>query len=68
VLVMDNASFHHSDWVKEMCIDAGVKLMYLPPYSPDLNPIKEFWRSSRPLSSATGGRTKRTQRKGLMCF
>jgi DDE superfamily endonuclease len=26
-----------------MCADAGVKLMYLPPYSPDLNPIEEFF-------------------------
>jgi transposase len=26
-----------------MCYDAGVKLAYLPPYSPDLNPIKEFF-------------------------
>lgn len=26
-----------------MCADAGVKLIYLPPYSPDLNPIEEFF-------------------------
>lgn len=26
-----------------MCFDAGVKLLYLPPYSPDLNPIEEFF-------------------------
>lgn len=26
-----------------MCTDAGVKLVYLPPYSPDLNPIEEFF-------------------------
>lgn len=26
-----------------MCSDAGVKLVYLPPYSPDLNPIEEFF-------------------------
>jgi transposase len=31
VLVIDNASFHCSDHVEEMCIRAGVKLMYLPP-------------------------------------
>lgn len=43
VLVMDNASFHHSDHITQMCADAGVKLMYLPPYSPDLNPIEEFF-------------------------
>lgn len=26
-----------------MCVNAGVKLLYLPPYSPDLNPIEEFF-------------------------
>ena len=43
VLVMDNASFHRSDRVEQMCSDAGVKLLYLPPYSPDFNPIEEFF-------------------------
>lgn len=40
---MDNASFHHTDEVQELCDHAGVKLMFLPPYSPDLNPIEEFF-------------------------
>jgi transposase len=26
-----------------MCVEKGVRLVYLPPYSPDLNPIKEFF-------------------------
>lgn len=43
VLVMDNASFHHTGRIKQMCSNAGVKLIYLPPYSPDLNPIEEFF-------------------------
>lgn len=43
VLVMDNASFHRSHRIESMCSDAGVKLVYLPPYSPDLNPIEEFF-------------------------
>ena len=41
--VMDNASFHHSERIEEMCLCAGVKLVYLPPYSPDFNPIEEFF-------------------------
>lgn len=40
---MDNASFHHTEKIKDMCLTAGVKLVYLPPYSPDLNPIEEFF-------------------------
>jgi transposase len=43
VIVMDNASFHHTEKIKQMCSEAGVKLVYLPPYSPDLNPIEEFF-------------------------
>jgi transposase len=40
---MDNASFHHSERIEQMCLAAGVKLLYLPPYSPDLNPVEEFF-------------------------
>lgn len=43
VLVMDNTSFHHSDRINRICFEAGVKLVYLPPYSPDLNSIEEFF-------------------------
>lgn len=43
MLVMDNASFHHSERIEQMCFHAGVKLVYLPPYSLDLNPIEEFF-------------------------
>lgn len=43
VLIMDNASFHHSERIRKMCSEAGVQLLYLPPYSPDLNPIEEFF-------------------------
>ena len=43
VLVMDNASFHHSEQIEQRCSEAKVKLVFLPPYSPDLNPIEEFF-------------------------
>lgn len=43
VLVMDSASFHRSEGLEQMCADAGVKLVYLPPYSLDLNPIEELF-------------------------
>jgi transposase len=39
---MDNASFHRTKKIQRMCFDSGIKLIYLPPYSPDLNPIEEF--------------------------
>ena len=43
VVIMDNASIHHSKEIEAACARAGVKLVYLPPYSPDLNPIEEFF-------------------------
>ncbi|KAF4546962.1 Hypothetical protein D9617_85g015900 [Elsinoe fawcettii] len=43
VLVMDNASFHRSERITEVCEAAGVRLVYLPPYSPDFNPIEEYF-------------------------
>ena len=53
MLIMDNALFHHSERVKDMCSNAGVKLVYLPPYSPDLNPIEEFFSEpKRPLKES----------------
>ncbi|KAF7376787.1 DDE-3 domain-containing protein [Mycena sanguinolenta] len=41
ILVMDNARIHHGEKVQELCDRFGVRLIYLPPYSPDLNPIEE---------------------------
>lgn len=43
VVVMDNASFHHSGRIKSLFAERGVVLVYLPAYSPDLNPIEEFF-------------------------
>ena len=43
VVVMDNASFHKSPRIAEAFEQAGVRLLFLPPYSPDLNPIEQFW-------------------------
>jgi transposase len=41
---MDNALFHRSDKIQQMCDDAGVLLLYLPLYSPNFNPIEEMFR------------------------
>lgn len=47
MLVLDDASFHHTKRVGQMCSDAEVKLLCLPPYSPDLNPIEEMFAELR---------------------
>ena len=43
VVIMDNVAFHQVWGVKEAIESTGVKLIYLPPYSPDLNPIEQMW-------------------------
>lgn len=40
---MDNASFHRSPVIEQICKEASIKLLYLSPYSPDFNPIEEFF-------------------------
>ena len=43
VVVMDNATFHKGGCISQLIEDAGCQLLYLPPYSPDLNPIERCW-------------------------
>ncbi len=43
LLIMDNLSTHKVSGVLEAVEGAGAKLWYLPPYSPDLNPIENMW-------------------------
>ena len=43
VVVMDNLAAHKVDGVRERIEAAGATLLYLPPYSPDFNPIEEAW-------------------------
>lgn len=43
IIVMDNLSSHKSSMVKEIIEAAGAKLLYLPPYSPERNPIELAW-------------------------
>ncbi len=42
-VVIDNASFHKSIRVKELIEERGCKIIFLPPYSPDFNPIEHHW-------------------------
>ena len=47
VVVMDNASFHKSKKIKDLIESVGCELVFLPPYSPDLNPIEKFWANMK---------------------
>ena len=53
VVVMDNLSSHKVAGVRELIEAAGADLLYLPPYSPDFNPIEQCWsKLKRVLRSA----------------
>lgn len=43
VVIWDNATFHRSPKLRRALEDAGMGLLFLAPYSPDLNPIEQFW-------------------------
>ncbi|MCF0226170.1 MAG: transposase [Methanobrevibacter sp.] len=43
-IVLDNYRVHHAKIVEFACEILNIKLIYLPPYSPDLNPIEDVWR------------------------
>jgi transposase len=43
VLILDNAKAHHDPRVVPLAAKYGVRIIYLPPYSPDLNPIEPAW-------------------------
>ena len=66
VVVMDNLATHKVAGVREAIEGAGARLEYLPPYSPDFNPIEPMWskvkqglkrrepRNARQLHKAAG--------------
>ncbi len=43
IVIMDNAKFHKDKRTKELIEGAQCQLLYLPAYSPDLNPIEKYW-------------------------
>jgi transposase len=46
-VVMDNAAFHRSQKARDLIQSVGCKVIFLPPYSPDFNPIEKFWANMK---------------------
>jgi putative transposase len=53
ILILDNFKTHLSRMVREEARRLGIRLLYLPPYSPDLNPIEFIWKSIKRIISLT---------------
>ncbi len=60
IVVMDNLSAHKTEKVGRLIEGAGCELLYLPPYSPDLNPIEEAFSKIKNLLRKAEARTRET--------
>jgi len=60
VVVMDNLSAHKVDGVRQLIETTGAKLLYLPPYSPDLNPIEKAWSKIKQILRVLKARSTET--------
>jgi len=58
IVVLDNLSAHKSQQVRELIASVGAELWYLPPYSPDLNPIEKMWSKVKSILRTLKTRTK----------
>lgn len=57
VVILDNLSSHKGQRIRELIEGAGATLLYLPPYSPDLNPIEMAFAKLKQLLRSAGHRT-----------
>ena len=58
VVVLDNLGVHKIAGVRPLVEACGVRLLYLPPYSPDLNPIEKAWSKLKTLLRAAKARSQ----------
>jgi transposase len=65
VVVMDNLASHKSKAVRQLIRAAGGKLLFLPPYSPDLNPIEQVFAKLKLLLRKAAERTVETSWKRI---
>ena len=58
VVVMDNLAAHKAAGVREAVEAAGARVLYPPPYSPDLSPIEKMWSKVKKLLRDAAARTQ----------
>lgn len=64
IVIMDNLRAHHAPRVRELIEARGAKVKFLPPYSPDLNPIEPCWAIVKKELRRCAIRDKHALRKG----
>jgi transposase len=65
VVVMDNLAAHKAEAVRSALDRAGLSHRYLPPYSPDLNPIEQAWSKLKASLRATGALSREALEEAL---
>jgi len=65
VVVMDKLSTHRTQKVRELIESRGAELLFLPSYSPDLNPIEEAFSKIKSILRKVGARTKEALLEGV---
>ena len=63
IVIMDNVKFHLQARIKETIESTGAKMIFLPPYSPDLNPIENMWSKVKNTLRKLAPRTTRNFKK-----
>jgi transposase len=56
-VMIDNCSIHKNIEIEKMIEEAGGKVLYLPPYSPDFSPIENCWSKVKSILRTIGART-----------
>jgi transposase len=67
-VIMDNASFHKSKRIQHLIESKGCRLLYLPAYSPDLNPIEHYWHMIKSKMRAYLKNDKNLYRAAQLAF
>ena len=62
---MDNLPSHKVQGVREQIQQVGATVLYLPPYSPDLNPIEKAWAKLKQLLRSAKARTRETLEQAI---
>jgi transposase len=57
IVIMDNLSCHKVSGIAEMILSADAQLRYLPPYSPDMNPIEQVWSKIKSMLRSAARRS-----------
>ena len=67
IVLLDNSSVHKSKLVLQTLEDCDIKYLFLPPYSPDFNPIELLWAFMKSFLKKSKARTHKNLVKAVVC-